>query len=76
EVLSESFTEMGCSWLCSGLEKDMFTLFGIRPNEHGLLNSLEDAMKVYEWIAEDECKGYRAEPEPYFPWLVVSYSIG
>ncbi len=74
EVLSYSYA-IGHSWLCSGLERDMHTLFGIRPNAHGLIDTLEEAMQVYEWIAEDEQKGQRAEPEPYYPWLVVEYPL-
>jgi hypothetical protein len=61
------------SWLCSGLERDMFEQFGIRPNKNGLINTYDEAMRVYRWIAEDEQRGHRAEPEPYYPWLLVAY---
>jgi hypothetical protein len=63
------------SWLCSGLEKDMHELFGIRPNQHGLIDSYEDAKKVHDWIAEDKMQGTRSEPEPYYPWLIVQYPL-
>ena len=63
------------SWLVSGLARDMHDRFGIHPNPYGLIDSLEDAMKIYAWIAEDEQKGYRAEPEPYYPWLLVDYPL-
>lgn len=69
------YRDFGHSWLCSGLEKDMHELFGIRANELGLLATYDDARKVYEWIAEDECKGIRAEPEPYDMWLLLSYPL-
>jgi hypothetical protein len=49
--------------------------FGIQPNEHGLIATPDEAMQVYEWIAEDEQRGHRAEPEPYYPWLLVEYPI-
>lgn len=74
EVLSYSYA-IGHSWLCSGLERDMHTLFGIRPNARGFIDTYEQAIQVYKWIAEDEQKGHRAEPEPYYPWLVVEYPL-
>jgi hypothetical protein len=74
EVVAEN-SGLSCSWLCSGLEKDMHKLFGIHPNQHGLIDSYADAKKVYEWIAEDEMQGTRAEPEPYYPWLIVQYPL-
>lgn len=64
---------LGHSWLCSGLERDMFDQFGIRPNKNGLIHTHDEAMRVYRWIAEDEQRGRRAEPEPYTPWLLVAY---
>lgn len=75
DVISYSYTDLAHSWLCSGLEKDMNNLFNIRTNEIGLLNSFDDAKKIYDWIAEDELKGTRAEPEPYDFWLLTSYPI-
>ncbi|MEO8611023.1 MAG: hypothetical protein ABI690_24210 [Chloroflexota bacterium] len=75
EVLSYSYGNIGCSWLCSGIEKDMHELFGIHPNLYGLIDSYTDAKKVYDWIAEDEMQGIRAEPEPYYPWLIVQYPV-
>lgn len=73
EVVSFSYNDFGDSWLCSGLERDMHRLYGIRPNSYGLLNTFEEAQIVYNWIAEDKMQGRRAEPEPYYPWLLVSY---
>jgi hypothetical protein len=66
---------LGHSWLCSGLERDMADHFGIRPNAHGLIATHTEAMRVYAWIAEDEQRGHRAEPEPYYPWLLVEYPL-
>lgn len=74
EVVSYWY-QLGHSWLCSGLEREMHQLFGISPNARGFIDTLEQAMQVYEWIAEDEQKGQRAEPEPYYPWLVVEYPL-
>jgi len=75
EVVSFQYSGFSHSWLCSGLHQDMADLFGIRPNGYGLIDTLEDALKVYEWIKEDEMKGTRAEPEPYDVWLLVSHAL-
>ena len=74
EVLSY-IQSLGHSWLCSGLERDMQQLFGIRPNAHGFIDTEAEAMQVYAWIAEDEQRGIRAEPEPYYPWLIMDYPL-
>lgn len=66
---------LGHSWLCSGLEKEMHTLFGIKPNGYGLIDTYAEAKQVYDWIAEDKLQGTRAEPEPYYPWLIVQYPL-
>ena len=73
EVVGYSYNDLGHSWLCSGIEKDMHELFGMRPNRYGLIDSYEEAKKVYDWIAEDEMQGTRSEPDPYYPWLIVQY---
>jgi hypothetical protein len=75
EVISHFASHLSCSWLCSGLEKDMNELFGIQPNQYGLIDSYADAKQVYEWIAEDKMQGTRAEPLPYYPWLIVQYPV-
>jgi hypothetical protein len=75
EVVGYSYNDLGHSWLCSSLDKDMHELFSIRPNQYGLIDSYEDAKKVYDWIAEDEMRGTRSEPEPYYPWLIVQYPL-
>jgi hypothetical protein len=64
-----------CSWLCSGLEKDMRELYGIHPNQHGFIETYEDAEKVSEWINEDRIGHSRGEPDPYYPWLIVQYPV-
>jgi hypothetical protein len=75
DILSDSYSDFNHSWLCSGIHKDMFEQFGIHPNKYGLINTYKEANQVYEWIAEDELRGRRSEPEPYYPWLIVQYPI-
>jgi hypothetical protein len=75
EVVSYN-VNLGCSWLCGNLERKMHQEFGIRPGQYGLIETFEDANKVYDWILEGEAKGeHRGEPEPYYPWLIVRYSL-
>jgi hypothetical protein len=74
EVISNYF-DFGHSWLCSGLEKEMHELFGIKPNRYGLIDTYAEARRVYDWIAEDNMQGTRTEPEPYYPWLIVHYPL-
>jgi hypothetical protein len=66
---------LSCSWLCSHLEQDMHREFGIRPNKYGLIDSYEEAIKVYNWLLKDEQCGIRAEPIPYYPWLLIRYPL-
>jgi hypothetical protein len=75
EVISFDYSDFGHSWLCNGIHVDMFQLYGIRPNPYGLIDSPEDARRVYDWIDEDKMQGRRAEPEPYDFWLLVSYPL-
>jgi hypothetical protein len=75
DVVSYSYKDFAHSWLCSGLEQEMNKLFGIQANTMGLIDSYADAKKVNDWIAEDEGKGMRAEPEPYDFWLLISYAL-
>jgi hypothetical protein len=75
DVVSFDYGDFGHSWLCSGLDEDMHDLYGIRPNQDGLITTFDDAKKVYDWIAEDEGKGHRGEPEPYHFWLLMSYPL-
>lgn len=72
EVVSCNYG-LGCSWLCSGIEADAYREYGIRPTDYGLLNTLDEAKKIISWI--DEAPGERAEPEVYFPWLLVEYPV-
>jgi hypothetical protein len=73
EVVS-SYYGLSHSWLCSGLEREMHNLYGIHPNQYGLIPTYDEAKKVYDWIAEDE-QGLRAEPEPYEVFMLVSYPL-
>lgn len=76
EVVSYAYNNFGHSWLCSGLQKHMHELFGIKPGQFGLIQTREEAQKTYDWIMEDRGDGnHRGEPEPYAYRLLVSYPL-
>ena len=56
------------SWLCHNAPADAYTLFGIRPNGSGFIDSFNDAVRVTENL-----KATGAEPAIWEPWLVVQY---
>jgi len=59
-----------CSWLCTGTERTVFATLGIRPNAYGLIEGIDDAMRVHAWL---EAHPEEGEPGPYYPWAVVRY---
>ena len=59
------------SWLCNGLETVIYEQFQILPNKHGLIDSLDDAMKTTDYISRDKVG---AEPVIWQPWLIATYS--
>jgi hypothetical protein len=75
EVVSYCYHDFGHTWLCSYLHREMHELYGIKPNQYGFIDTFDDAKKVYDWIAEDDMRGRRGEPEPYDFWLVVSHPL-
>ena len=56
------------SWLCNGLDREVESELGIRPNRHGFIESFEDACRCVEYISRDDVG---AEPGLWLPWLVV-----
>ncbi len=75
DVVSFSYSDFAYSWLGSYLHFEMYKLYGIRPGTFGLLETEEDAKRINDWIAEDEMRGQRAEPEPYDYWLLLEYPM-
>jgi hypothetical protein len=75
DVVGFEYNDLSCSWICSYIHRDMYELYGMKPNQYGLLDGYEDAKKIYEWIEEDEMKGTRAEPIGYDFWLVISHPL-
>jgi hypothetical protein len=58
------------SWLCHSMPKEASDRFRIRPNQHGFIDSLEDAVRVTRHMAATG-----AEPAIWEPWLVMRYNL-
>jgi hypothetical protein len=57
------------SWLCHSAPDEMYKLFGIRPNQLGLIEKLNDARQANEYLLETG-----AEPAIWEPWLLLDYT--
>jgi hypothetical protein len=56
------------SWLCHNAPVDAQSHFGIQPNKLGLIDMLEDAVRITRHL-----KTTGAEPAIWEPWLIVRY---
>ena len=59
------------SWLCHGIEKELFKLCGKYPNEHGMVSEYKVALEISNQINSGKIG---AEPALWLPWLMVSYN--
>jgi hypothetical protein len=57
------------SWLCHYAPDEVYKRFGIRPNQLGLIDKLEDAQQVNDYLLQTG-----AEPAIWVPWLVLDYT--
>jgi hypothetical protein len=71
ELLNADAGQVGCSWLCNGLEAHCANTLNIAPNANGLLETLSLAERCRSEISREEVG---AEPGPWFPWLLVEYA--
>lgn len=62
---------LGHSLLCNRVEPDLRDKFHIRLNQYSLIDSFDEAVKVYEWIEPHN----RPEPEPYDFWVLVVHPL-
>jgi len=58
------------TWLCHYAPDEAQKLFGVRPNQNGLITKLEDAIEITEHLVRTG-----AEPAIWEPWLLVKYSL-
>jgi hypothetical protein len=57
------------SWLCHYAPDEVHKRFGIRPNQLGLIDKLEDALRVNDYLLHTG-----AEPAIWEPWLLLDYT--
>jgi hypothetical protein len=62
---------LSCSWLCNSLDTHVEEALGIKPNQHGLIDSFDEAVKSVEYISRDDVG---AEPGLWLPWLVIDHT--
>ncbi|HKF22794.1 MAG TPA: hypothetical protein VKE93_14585 [Candidatus Angelobacter sp.] len=58
------------SWICHNLPGEIYKVLGIGPSANGLIATLEDAIRVNEYISRPETG---AEPVVWEPWLIAQY---
>jgi hypothetical protein len=59
------------SHICNSLEKDLKKEIGVRFNENGFIDSLEDAIRSTKYIEDGEL----GEPVPWYPCVIMRYEI-
>lgn len=64
--------ELGCSWLCGGLERTLHALHGVTPNECGLIGTLAEASRATSLL---QLGAIAAEPGLWLPWLLTRYPV-
>lgn len=62
---------LSCSWLCNSLDTAVEQDLGIRPNQHGLIETFAEASNCVEYISRDDVG---AEPGLWLPWLIIDHS--
>lgn len=62
--------ELGCSWLCGDVPRQLLAKTGIAPNRRGLLEDYRDADRCCRML---DAGGLDGEPGPWFAWLVCVY---
>jgi hypothetical protein len=58
------------SWLCHDAPVEVNKRFGIRPNQLGLIDKLQDACRANEYLLETG-----AETAIWEPWLMLDYTL-
>lgn len=62
---------LSCSWLCNGLDSVVDQALGIKPNQYGLIERLDEARSCVEYISRDHVG---AEPGLWLPWLIIDHA--
>lgn len=60
------------SWLCNGLEREVFRELGLRPAQNGLIDDARKARDIADYCGKE---GVGAEPALWQPWLLIEYAL-
>lgn len=71
ELLDLEYGQLAHSWLCNGLEQHCANALAVTPGPHGLIESLDDALRCGIEINRDEVG---AEPGYWLPVGLVDYT--
>jgi hypothetical protein len=63
------YDDLDHTWYCNDLHVHAFERWRIKPNEHGFLDSFEDAKKIAEMALS-----IGAEDGWWLPWLIIKYA--
>lgn len=72
EILGAEYGGASHSFLCNHLETAYQQQLNLRLNDHGLLASYDEARRAADFTNLDTTG---AEPVPWYPWLVVDYTL-
>lgn len=73
EPVSVHLGGLSCSWTCNGLQDDVAGATGVVPNEHGFIDTADQAAAAMAYLA-DPAVG--KEDGIWRAWLVVRYYDG
>ena len=63
------------SWLHDDLEREAVDRFGLRLNNYGLIDTVEEAERITAWVNEESELGRTCAVGPSWdPWLIVRYA--
>lgn len=60
------------SWLCNGLEREVFRALGLRPAQNGLIDDARQARDIANYCGKEDVG---AEPALWQPWLLIEYAL-
>jgi hypothetical protein len=76
EILDLDDDVFSHSWLCNSLEREAVERFNVRTNEHGLIDTYEEADRLCAWVNEEAELGRTSAAGPTWdPWVLVRYPL-
>jgi hypothetical protein len=72
EMLSYTYDQFTNSWLCDDFDHHLHNEIGLELNEHHLINSREEALRVDRYMDEDADLKIHG---PWSYWLIIKYPL-